>query len=67
MGDREKAIQVKYYTQSAPLYFSAAIIALLCGVVLVLLHYARSRKELESVQGIFELEKEYNQKRKRRK
>ncbi len=67
MGDREKTIQVKYYTKSAPLYFSAAIIALLCGVVFVLLHYARSRKELESVQGIFELEKEYNQKRQRRK
>lgn len=67
MGDREKAIQVKYYTKSAPLYFLAAIIALLCGVGLVLLHYARSRKELESVRGIFELEKEYNQKGRRRK
>jgi hypothetical protein len=67
MGDREKAIQVKYYTKSAPLYFLAAIIALLCGVGLVLLHYARSRKELESVRGIFELEKEYNRKGRRRK
>ncbi|MGB9938476.1 DUF5803 family protein [Methanosarcina sp.] len=67
MGDREEAIQVKYYTQSAPLFFSAAIIALLCGVGLVLLHYARSRKELEAVRGIFELEKEYKQKRRRRK
>ncbi|WP_240664291.1 DUF5803 family protein [Methanosarcina sp. MSH10X1] len=67
MGEREEAIQVKYYTESAPLFFSAAIIALLCGVGFVLLHYARSRKELESVRGIFELEKEYNQKRRRRK
>lgn len=67
MREREEAIQVKYYTESAPLFFSAAIIALLCGVGLVLLHYARSRKELESVRGIFDLEKEYNQKRRRRK
>ena len=67
MGEREEAIQVKYYTKSAPLLFSAAIIALLCGVGLVLLHYARSRKELESVRGIFELEKEYDQRHRRRK
>lgn len=67
MGEREEAIQVKYYTESAPLLFSAAIIALLCGVGLVLLHYARSKKELESVRGIFELEKEYTQRRRRRK
>ncbi|HET8687485.1 MAG TPA: DUF5803 family protein [Methanosarcina sp.] len=67
MGDREKTIQVKYYTKSAPLYFSAAIIVLLCGVGLVLLHYARSRKELESVRGILDLENEYNQKGRRRK
>lgn len=67
MREREEAIQVKYYTESAPLFFSAAIIALLCGVGLVLLHYARSRKELESVRGIFDLEKEYNQRRRRRK
>jgi hypothetical protein len=67
MGEREEAIQVKYYTKSAPLYFSAAIIVLLCGVGIVLLHYVRSRKELEAVRGIFELEKEYNQKGRRRK
>lgn len=67
MGDREEAIQVKYYTESAPLYFSAAVIALLCGVGLVFLHYARSRKELEAVRGIFELEKEYNKKRRQKK
>jgi hypothetical protein len=67
MGEREEAIQVKYYTKSAPLYFSVAIIALLCGVGIVLLHYVRSRKELEAVRGIFELEKEYNQKGRRRK
>lgn len=67
MGEREEAIQVKYYTKSAPLLFSAAIIALLCGVGLVLLHYARSKKELESVRGIFELEKEYEQRHRRRK
>jgi len=67
MEDREEAIQVKYYTQSAPLFFSAAIIALLCGVGLVFLHYIRGKKELEAVRGIFELEKEYNQKRRGRK
>lgn len=67
MGDREEAIQVKYYAQSAPLLFSAAILALLCGVGLVFLHYARSIKELEAVRGIFELEKEYTQKRRKRK
>ncbi|HOQ66464.1 MAG TPA: DUF5803 family protein [Methanosarcina thermophila] len=67
MGVREEAIQVKYYTKSAPLYFSIAIIALLCGVALVLLNYAKSKKELESVRGIFELEKEYYQRQRRRK
>jgi hypothetical protein len=67
MGEREEAIQVKYYTKSAPLYFSIAIIALLCGVALVLLNYAKSKKELESVRGIFELEKEYYQRQRRRK
>lgn len=67
LGDREEVIQVKYYASSAPLFFSAAIIALLCGVGLVLLHYARSKKELEAVQGIFELEKEYEEKRRKRK
>lgn len=67
MGEREEAIQVKYYTKSAPLYFSIAIIALLCGVALVLLNYAKSKKELESVRGIFELEKEYDQRHRRRK
>ena len=67
MGDREEAIQVKYYTRSAPLLFSAAIIALICGVGLVLLHYARSKKELEAVKGILDLEKEYEEKRRKRK
>jgi hypothetical protein len=67
MGDREQAIQVKYYTRSAPLLFSAAIIALVCGVGLVLLHYARSKKELEAVKGILDLEKEYEEKRRKRK
>jgi hypothetical protein len=67
MGDREKTIQVKYYTESAPLLFSVAIIALLCGVALVLLNYSRSKKELESVRGILDLEKEYNQKGRRKK
>ena len=65
--DREEVIQVKYYTRSAPLFFSAAIIALLSGVGLVLLHYARSRKELEAVRGIFEFEKEYEEERRKRK
>ncbi|HWQ47510.1 MAG TPA: DUF5803 family protein [Methanosarcina sp.] len=67
MGDREETIQVKYYTQSAPLLFSAAIIALLCGVGLVLLHYARSKRELEAVRGILDLEKEYEGKQRKKK
>jgi hypothetical protein len=65
MDEREEAIQVKYYTESAPIYFLAAIIILLFGVGLVLSRYARSKKELEAVRGILELEKEYDrQKRK---
>lgn len=67
MGDREETIQVKYYTQSAPLLFSTAIIALLFGVGLVLLHYARSKKKLEAVRGILDLEKEYEKKQRKRK
>ena len=67
MSEREEAIQVKYYIESAPLYFFAAIIALLIGVVLVLTRYSRSKKELESVREIFELEKEYDEKKKRKK
>lgn len=67
MSDREETIQVKYYIQSAPLLFSAAIIALLCGVGLVLLHYARSKKELKAVRGILDLEKEYEKKQRKRK
>ncbi len=67
MGDREETIQVKYYTQSAPLLFSTAIIALLFGVGLVLLHYARSKKKLEAVRGILDLEKEYERKQRKRK
>ena len=67
MGDREETIQVKYYIQSAPLLFSAAIIALLCGVGLVLLHYVKSKKELEAVRGILDLEKEYERKQRKRK
>lgn len=67
MGDREETIQVKYYIQSAPLLFSAAIIALLCGVGLVFLHYVKSKKELEAVRGILDLEKEYERKQRKRK
>ncbi len=68
MGEREEAIQVKYYTESAPMYFFAAIVALLFGgVVMVLMRYSRSRKELESVREIFELEKEYEKKGQRKK
>ena len=67
MGDREETIQVKYYIQSAPLLFSAAIIALLCGAGLVLLHYARNKKKLEAVRGILDLEKEYERKQRKRK
>jgi len=66
MGEREEAIQVKYYIESAPVYFFAAIIVLLFGVVLVLSRYSRSKKELESVREIFELEKEYNGKKQRK-
>ena len=66
MSEREEAIQVKYYTESAPMYFFAAIMALLAGVVIVLSRYSRSKKELESVREIFELEKEYDEKKKRR-
>jgi len=67
MGERDEAVQVKYFSQSAPLLFLAAIIALLIGVGLVLFYYSRSKKELESVKGIFELEREYERKQKRRK
>lgn len=66
-GEKDEAIQVKYYSQSAPLLFLGAIIALLIGVGLVLFYYSRSRRELESVKGIFELEREYEKKQKRRK
>jgi hypothetical protein len=67
LGERDEAIQVKYYSQSAPLLFLCAIVALLIGVVLVLFFYSRSKRELESVKGIFELEKEYEKKKRRRK
>jgi hypothetical protein len=67
MGEREEAIQVKYYAESAPMYFFAAIVALLVGVFMVLSRYSRSKKELESVRGIFELEKEYEKKGRRKK
>lgn len=66
-GEKDEAIQVKYYSQSAPLLFLGAIVTLLIGVGLVLFYYSRSRRELESVKGIFELEKEYEKKQKRRK
>jgi hypothetical protein len=67
LGERDEAIQVKYYSQSAPLLFLCAIVALLIGVILVLFFYSRSKRELESVKGIFELEKEYEKKQRRRK
>lgn len=67
MEEREEIIQVKYYSESAPLFFLAAIVILLFGVVLVLSHYSRSKKELESVRGVFELEKEYDRKQRRKK
>ncbi|WP_235283577.1 MULTISPECIES: DUF5803 family protein [unclassified Methanosarcina] len=67
MGGREEAIQVKYYAESAPMYFFAAIVALLFGVATVLSRYSRSKKELESVREIFELEKEYEEKARRKK
>jgi len=67
MGVREEAIQVKYYAESAPMYFFAAIVALLFGVAMVLSRYSKSKKELESVREIFELEKEYEEKEKRRR
>ncbi|MCO5383049.1 MAG: DUF5803 family protein [Methanosarcina barkeri] len=67
MGEREEAIQVKYYAESAPMYFFAAIVALLFGVAMVLSRYSRSKKELESVREIFELEKEYEKEGRRKK
>jgi len=67
MGEHEEAIQVKYYVESAPMYFFAAIMALLVGVFMVLSRYSRSRKELESVREIFELEKEYERETQRKK
>jgi Family of unknown function (DUF5803) len=66
-GEKDEAIQVKYYSQSAPLLFLGAILALLIGVGLVLFYYSRSRRELASVKDIFELEKEFEKKQKRRK
>jgi hypothetical protein len=67
MGENVEAIQVKYYAESAPAYFFVAIMVLLFGVVIVLLRYSRSKKELESVRGIFELEKEYERKGQRKR
>jgi len=66
MGEREEAIQVKYYAESAPMYFFAAIVALLFGAGMVLSRYSRSKKELESVRNIFKLEKEYVEKGRRK-
>ena len=67
MGKREVAIQVKYYTKSAPIFFLATIVVLISGVGFVLLHYFRIEKELEAARGIFELEKEYEKKQQRKK
>ena len=67
MDEREQTIQVKYYRDSSPLYFFAAIVALLFGVVMVFVHYSRSKKELMQVREIFELEKEYEEKEKRKR
>ena len=67
MGEREEVIQVKYYAESAPMYFFAAIVALLFGAGMVLSRYSRSKKELESVRDIFKLEKEYEEKGRRKK
>lgn len=67
MGEHEKAIQVKYYIESAPMYFFAAILALLVGGFMVLSRYSRSRNELERFREIFELEKEYEKEAKRKK
>ncbi len=67
MNEREQTIQVKYYRESSPLYFFAAIVALLFGVLMVFVHYSRSKKELLKVRDIFELEKEYEEKGKRKR
>lgn len=64
---RQEVIQVKYYSESAPLYFLAAIVVLLFGVGLVLFHYSRSKRELESVRDILDLEKEYDKDHRRRR
>ena len=60
MPEREEVIQVKYYTETASLYFLAAIVVLLLGVGIILLRYSRSKKELESVRDILDLEREYD-------
>jgi len=60
MPEREEVIQVKYYTETAPLYFLAAIVVLLFGVGIILLRYSRSKKELESVRDVLDLEREYD-------
>lgn len=67
MDEREQTIQVKYYRESSTLYFFAAIVALIFGVVMVFVHYSRSKKELLKVREIFELEKEYEEKEKRKR
>lgn len=67
MGEREEVIQVKYYTETAPLYFLAAIVVLLFGVGIILLRYSRSKKELESVRDVLDLEREYDENQWRKK
>jgi Family of unknown function (DUF5803) len=67
MGKKEVAIQVKYYTKSAPVFFLATIVVLFIGVGLVLSHYFRIEKEFEAARGIFELEKECEEKQQRKK
>ncbi|WP_255334324.1 DUF5803 family protein [Methanosarcina sp. KYL-1] len=67
MGEREETIQVKYYPETAPIYFFSAIIALLSGSVLVLVHYSRNKRELEQVREVFELEKQYTEKGKKKR
>ena len=50
-----------------PLYFLAAIVVLLFGVGVILLRYSRSKKELESVRDVLDLEREYDENQWRKK
>ncbi|MDD2439981.1 MAG: DUF5803 family protein [Methanosarcinaceae archaeon] len=60
-------LNVKYYKESAPKLLFTALLALLCGMLLVLLRYSKSKKELLKARGIFKLEEEYLKDQEKRK